>query len=174
MNWIIQTCQLTPKTSCCIRIGHRLNKPCCCLTTQTGNDIVWSNSCKYLGVYLLAGRKFKCNFDEAKAKYHRAFDGIMGKIGRSASQEVIIGLVRMTCLPILLYDAEACHLAKKYSSSMEYILNCVFGKILTVSQQEFINECRKAFNFDNFNQVIKNRQLKFIAKLSISNNFICI
>ena len=29
------------KKSCCIRIGHRFSKPCCCLT---GNAIVWSNS----------------------------------------------------------------------------------------------------------------------------------
>ena len=39
---------------------------------------------------LLPGRKFKCNFDEAKAKY---IIGIMGKIGRSASQEVVLELV---------------------------------------------------------------------------------
>ena len=66
---------INTKKSCCIRIGHRFNKPYCCITTSTGNAIAWSNSCKYLGVYLLAGRKFKCNFDEAKAKYYRAFNG---------------------------------------------------------------------------------------------------
>ena len=75
----------------------------CCITTSTGNDVAWSNSCKYLGVYLLAGHKFKRNFDEAKAKYYRAFNGIISKEGRFASQEVIIELVRMECLPILLY-----------------------------------------------------------------------
>ena len=42
---------------------------------------VLMHSCKYLGVYLLAGHKFKCNFDEAKAKYYCAFNGIMGKVG---------------------------------------------------------------------------------------------
>ena len=55
-------------------------------------------------MYLLAGRKYKCNFDEGKAKY---FNGIMGKVGRSASQEVTIGLVRMKYLPIL-YGTKAC------------------------------------------------------------------
>ena len=56
---------------------------------------------------------------------------------------------------------------------MEHILNCTFGKIFIVKQQEIINECHKAFNFDNLNQIIKNRQLKFIARLSVSNNIIC-
>ena len=119
-------------------------------------------------MYLLAGCKFKCNFDEAKAKYYRAFKGILGKIGRSASHKVIIELVRMKCLPILLYGTEACPLAKNDISSMEHVLNYTFGQIFIVKQQEIINECRKAFNLDNLNQIIKNCQLKFIAKLSAS------
>ena len=163
---------INTKKSCCIRIGRRFNKPCCCcLTTITGNAIAWSNSCKYLGVYRLAGRKFKCNFDEAKAKYY-AFNGIMGKVGRSASQEVIIEQVHMKCLPIILYGTESCPLAKKDITSLEHILSCTFGKIFIVKQQEIIIECRKAFNLDNPNQIIKNRQLKFIAKLPVSNNII--
>ena len=56
---------------------------------------------------------------------------------------------------------------------MEHIPNCIFGKIFIVKQQEIINEYRKAFNFDNLNQIIKNRQLKFIAKLPVTNNIIC-
>ena len=103
--------------------------------TSTGNAIAWSNSCKYLGVYLLAVRKFKYNFYEAKAKYYRAFNDIMSKVGRSVSQEVIIELVRMECLPILPYGTEACPITKKDISSMEHILNCTFGKIFIVEQQ---------------------------------------
>ena len=56
---------------------------------------------------------------------------------------------------------------------MEHIMNCTFGKIFIVEQQEIINECRNAFNLDNLNQIIKNHQLKFIATLSISINVIC-
>ena len=46
---------------------------------------------------------------------------------------------------------------------MEHILNCTFGIIFIVKQQEIINECRKAFSFDKLDQIIKNRHLKFIA-----------
>ena len=63
-------------------------------------------------------------------------------------------------------------LQKKDISSMENILNCTFDKIFIVKQQEIINECRKAFSFDNLNQINKNRQLKFIATLPVSNNII--
>ena len=163
----------TKNKYCFIRNGHKFNKPCCCITTSAGNAIAWSNSCKYLGMYLLAGRKFRCNFHEAKAKYYRAFNGIIGKVGRSASQKVIIELVRMKCLPFLLYVTEAWPLANKDISSMEHFLNYRFSKIFIVKKQEIISECRKAFNFDNLNQFIKNRQLIFIAKLPITNNRTC-
>ena len=71
----------------------------------------------------------------------------MGKVGRSVSQEVNIELV---------------HLLKNTFS-----FNCILVKIFIVKQHEIINECRKAFSFDNLNQVIKNRQLKFIAKFPV-------
>ena len=87
----------------------------------------------------------------------------MGKVDRSASQEVIIELVRMKCLPILLYGTKACPLAQKVISSMEHILNCKSEKIFIVNQPKIINEFQKAFNLDNLNQIIKNRQLKFIG-----------
>ena len=116
-------------------------------------------------MYLVSGRIFICNFDEAKAKYYRAFNGIMGKVGLSTSQEVIIELVRMKCLPILLYDTEASPLAKKIHFINGMHSKVYIWQIFIVKQQEIINECWKAFDSDNLNQVIKNRQLKFIAKL---------
>ena len=50
---------------------------------------------------------------------------------------------------------------------MEYIINCTFGKTFVDKQQEIISKCRKTFNYDNVNQVIENRQHKFITKILI-------
>ena len=62
----------------------------------------------------------------------------MGKVGQSASQEVIIELVRMKCLPILLYGTEARPLANKDISSLEHILNGTFGKILLLNNKKLL------------------------------------
>ena len=169
----IQTGQLTHTKSYCIRIGHRLNKPCYCITPSTGNGIAWSNSCKYFGVYPLVGRKFKCHSDEAKPKYYRTFNGVMGKVGRSSCQEIIIELMRVKCLNIIICGIEARLLEINHISSMEHILNCTFDKICIVKQQEIINECQNAFSLDNLNHIIKIRPLKFIAKLHVSTNIMC-
>ena len=97
----------------------------------------------------------------------------MGKVGRSACQEIVIKVVHMKRLPIILYVIEAFPLAIKDISSMKHILNCTFDKMCMVKQQEIINECRKVFDLDNLNHIIKIRPLKFIAKLLVSNTIIC-
>ena len=61
----------------------------------------------YLGVYLTCAKKFQANFDHAKSNLYRAFNGIMAKVGRSASHDVMVQLLRSKCLPILLYGTEA-------------------------------------------------------------------
>lgn len=39
--------------------------------------------------------------NNAKCKSYRAFNAVFGKVGRSASEEVIIQLLKTKCLPVL-------------------------------------------------------------------------
>jgi len=63
----------------------------------------WVMSARYLGVYLVSSFTFKCSFAANKAKFHEAFNCIFGKIGLTASDEVIFARIKSKCLPILLY-----------------------------------------------------------------------
>jgi len=40
--------------------------------------------------------------------FYRAVNGIFGRLGRTASEEVILELIKSKCHPILLYGLEAC------------------------------------------------------------------
>ena len=57
---------------------------------------------KYLGIDVAAAKIFTCSYDNAKRKFYRAFNAILGKIGRrrTASEEVIIQLLKSKCLPV--------------------------------------------------------------------------
>ena len=44
---------INTKKSYCIRIGHRFNKPCRYITTNTGNDIAWSTRANTYGCTFL-------------------------------------------------------------------------------------------------------------------------
>jgi len=68
---------------------------------------IWNSSCKYLGVYFVSGRIFKCCFGYAKSQFSRSFNAIF------ASEEVVISLIHAKCLPVLLYGTEACHIGAR-------------------------------------------------------------
>jgi len=48
----------------------------------------------------------------AKRSFYRAANSIYGKIGRIASEEVVIQLIKSKCIPALLYGLKACPLTK--------------------------------------------------------------
>ena len=84
-------------------------------------DKVFINQCflRYLGIYIL---KARC-FYHAKRAFYRAINAIFGKIGRSASEEIILQLVSCKCLPILMHASEACGLNKSDTRSIDFFVN---------------------------------------------------
>ena len=99
---------LNSKKSVCIRIGARHDATCACITTLDGDLLNWVTSCRYLGIYFISSRYFKCSLDNSKKAFYRSFNSIFGKVGRSASEEVTIQLINAKCFPILLYGLDAC------------------------------------------------------------------
>jgi len=49
-----------------------------------------------------------------------------GKIGRIASEDVILHLIKSKCIPSLLYGFDACALTKSELSSLDFIVNRFF------------------------------------------------
>ena len=61
-------------------------------------------------VFFVRSRNFKCSLEYAKRSCYRSINAIFDKVGRIASEEVILQLVSKQCVPILLYGLEACPL----------------------------------------------------------------
>jgi len=64
------------------------------IITCDGHKLPWSNEIRYLGTYTVQSRQFKCSLDYAKKSFFRSRNAIFGKIGRNASEEVILELIR--------------------------------------------------------------------------------
>ena len=94
--------------SCCLRIGRRFDSKYCPIATINSYSLPWVNELKYFGIFITSSRTFKCSLDYAKRAYYRSLNAIFGKIGRNASEEVVLQLVVSKCLPILMYGSEAC------------------------------------------------------------------
>ena len=72
--------------------------------------------------------------------YFIIINSIFGKLGRTASDEVIVHLVHSKCLPALLYRLEVCPLTKTDYQSLDFVvmrflmkLFCTSNSVIAVS-----------------------------------------
>ena len=95
------------KKSSCIRIGHRMDATCATISSSTGSTLPWVKKSSYLDVHILQLRTFKCSLLNHRKLFYRSANG---KIRRTASENVILQLVKSKCIPSLLYGFDACAL----------------------------------------------------------------
>ena len=81
------------------KCGHMFFGTQCICVIKYGN----CEFLAYLGVFMIRAVKFKCSIDQVKRSFCRAANGIFAKIGRLASEEVMVQLLKQKCLPILPY-----------------------------------------------------------------------
>jgi len=77
-----------------MRIGARRDKLCSGIHTLDGREFGWVNEVRYLGVYIMRSHKFKCSVDQAKRSFYRAANSIFAKVGRLASEKVMVQLLK--------------------------------------------------------------------------------
>jgi hypothetical protein len=165
--------RINTKKSMCIRIGPRYDVNCAKLNTNDGRDIEWVSVCRYLGVYIASSRVFRCTFENAKCKFYRAFNAIFGKVGRVASEEVIINLINFKCLPVLLYGLEACPVNSREKKSLDFPITRIFMKMFRTISSRTVEECQAMFGFTPVRFLIDLRKANFLDKFLNSKNAIC-
>ena len=134
MQRLLQACEeelnsldmvINIKKSNCMRIGSRNDKMCAKITMCDGGELPWVNEIRYLGVVIIRGAKFKCSIDQAKRSFYRAANGIFAKIGKLASEEVTVQLLKQKCWHILLYALDVCNLDKRSMLSLDFSLHLI-------------------------------------------------
>jgi len=164
---------INAKKSNCIRFGPRYDVTCAALNLLDGSTIPWVKKCKYLGKTLLCSKSFKCEFENEKKALYRSFNGIFGRIGRIASTEVVIHLLKSKCLPALLYGLNACPVNVTENKSFDFALFRILAKIFNSFSKDFIAECRVYFCLPLLSESIQSSKLKFLLRYASSENTIC-
>ena len=98
--------EINYKKSVCMRIGSRFHVECSQIITSSGHILNWVQHLRYLGAYIESASLFKCDFSVRKKSFYRACNSKLGRVGRNASPEVIIELIKKKCLSSLLYGSE--------------------------------------------------------------------
>ena len=155
---------LNPKKTVCMRIGPRFNATCNNLCTGSGVNLIWVEMFRYLGVFLVSSREFRCSYDEAKKSFYRAFNAIFGKVGRLATEDVVLKLINTKCIPTLLYGLDACPVNSSDKASLEFVLNRSLMKLFQTTSMEIINECCSMFNIRRIADLIAERKKRFLLR----------
>jgi hypothetical protein len=164
---------INAKKTACMRIGARFKAECVDILTIDGRTIKWVEQIKYLGVYIVSASVFTCCYSNAKKSFYKAFNAIFGKVGRSASQEVVLRLVQSKCLPAMLYAVEACPMNKTQTSSLDFAVTGACMKIFNTKSKDIVNICMEMFNFPTVGAAVLKRKSKFLSKYSSSTNTLC-
>jgi len=164
---------INAKKSVCTRIGSQCNKECCSILTADGKCLEWVDNLRYLGIFILRAKSFRCCFANAKKSFYRAFNALYGKIARSASEEVVLSLIKFKCLPCLLYGLDACPVNKTEARSLDFPVTRILMKIFHTTSNDVISECQSYFRFPPVHTLVRERKVRFLQKYTASENILC-
>ena len=97
----------------------------------------------------------------AKRKFYSLFNGIFGKIGRVASEKVILNLISAKCIPCLLYATEALPFNSSQLKSLGFPLKRILFKMFKTGSSDIVSQCQEFFNFPDVSELIFRRKGKF-------------
>ena len=98
-------------------------------------------------MYFVTGRTLRCSLKEAKKKFYLSVNAIYCKIGRYASEEVVLNLLNTKCISAMLYGTEACPVMSRHKHSLDFVVTRVFMKILGTGSKQIVEDTQKYFGF---------------------------
>ena len=142
-----------------------------CPLVLDGNQILWVNSWKYLGVTLVTHNKFNCSIDERLKSFYRCLNSIIRIEGRS-NEMVMLRLLETHCVPILTYCIEVLSVANNDTMRrLKVAYNAVFRKIFDYRWNESVRELQSFLFRPTWDELVERRTVKFNEKLHASNMF---
>jgi len=115
----------------------------------------WEMELKYLGIYIVNFRGFKCLLTSAKRSFYRAANAVFGKIRGRSSEDVTLQRIYSKCRPALLHGLEACPLRSSDNNSLDFVISRFFMKLFKTSNLETVTYCCMQFNFDLPSTILK-------------------
>jgi len=89
----------------------------------------------------------RCSVSHSKRSFYRPSNAILGKVGRHASEEVTLQLVKSKRMPMLLYGLECFASLKSDVNSVDFSVTRFLMKLIRTSNINIINDCRSNFDY---------------------------
>jgi len=98
-------------------------------------------------MYFVEGRTSDVHLKRQKKKFYSSFNAIYSKIGRYASEAVVLNLLNTKCISAMLYGTEACPIMSRHKHSLDFVVTRVFMKILGTGSKQIVEESRNTLVF---------------------------
>jgi Reverse transcriptase (RNA-dependent DNA polymerase) len=164
---------LNSTKSVCIRMGVGFNKYCAAIKTASGSLLPWVGCCRYLGVYLVAAKRFKVSFDINRKSYYRAVNNILCKIGGVATEDVLVKLLVSKCVPILMYGSEVSVFNNTLARSLDFLGVRLSMKIFRTNSIVVVRECMVNLPQLDFVNCFRKRKEHFLTGYMTNENLLC-
>jgi exonuclease III len=152
----------------CIMIGPTITvKPSPMIID--GQPMCWVDKIKYLGVWILAGRRFEVDHSETRRSFFSSVNAILAK-AKFTSDIVKLRLVESHCLPILMYSIESKDLSMKHLKLMNSWWNSVYRKIFGFHKWESVKNLICLLGRLDVIHLENLRRLTFLKRLSCDMN----
>jgi len=116
--------------------------------TANGDCLSWVESYRYFLICLCASNYFKCSFSYTKKSY-QSFKSIFVEIGRLASEEVILHLINIKCVPVLLYGLDVCPINVSDNRCLDFVFTRALMMVFKTSSVNIMDECYEMFNLNH-------------------------
>lgn len=137
---------------------------------KLGNDdIVWSDSIKYLGVTLRTGLKLCLDLDVVKRKFYASCNSILCS-SINQSELLRLQLLESYCLPILTYCVAVWDLTKKQIADLNACWNMVYRKLFGFHKWESVRRCIDGVGRMDFEHIYLWLRLKFLKGNLLCDN----
>lgn len=106
-------------------------------------------------------------------RFFRSVNAILGKVGRVASDEVILQLVFSKSIPVLLYGLESLPLTRSDERSLDFTFNRFMMKLFGTTDMNIIEDCQAYFGTQPPSEILTKRRCKFLEQYRNSFNCLC-
>lgn len=146
----------------CLKIGPSDLKPSEMMIN--GSDIKWESRIKYLGVYIVEGKRFNVDLSYCKRAFFTSVNSVLNS-ARYMSDLIKLELCEKMCLPLLLYCAESLFFCTKQMNDMNSWWNSVYRKIFSYNRWESVKPIIAMLNRLDLRHILYLKTIKFLKML---------
>jgi hypothetical protein len=154
-----------------LRVGAKFAHKCEKLLINN-NEIRYVSKLKYLGIFIVAARRFKVSFGEARLKFFKAFNGLLAKCKGSMNDIVTFHLCKAYCKPFLTYCCESLQLLRSEFMQLQYVWHSVYNKLFFTYDVDLISIISEMLGEKSLLDEINIQKRNFLCGLNKSNNIV--